>query len=46
MYSAEICGSLRNINRFKMSGKVSEKDFGFIESVSSFKGNLLNPKNF
>jgi hypothetical protein len=45
MYSAEICGSLKNINRYKMSTKVSDKDFGFIESVSSFKGNLLNPKS-
>ena len=28
-----------------MSAKVSEKDIGFIESVSNFKDNLLNLKS-
>ena len=37
--------SLSNIRRFMMSAKVSEKDIGFIESVSNFKDNLLNLKS-
>lgn len=45
IYTASSLESLSNIRRFMMSAWVSEKDFGFIESVSNFKDNLLNLKS-
>ncbi len=44
-YTVSSHESFSNIRRFMMSAKVSDKDFGFIESVSNFKDNLLDLKS-